>query len=246
MIELINVGYSYEGPRGRSEALAQIHLKMSPNEKIVILGANGTGKTTLLKLINGLLFPTEGQITYRGTVLCPATLRRTAFGKQFRSEVALVFQNPDVMLFHPTVEDEIAFGPRQKGLSESEAREISQNWAEIFGLKEVLTKSPFELSGGQKKRVCFAAAMALEPQLLLLDEPLAHLDPRTTDWLMNFLTNLKISMITTNHNLSLANQLGERALVIGENHELVFDGQTSEFLSKLTPRESQGQSFWFY
>ena len=140
----------------------------------------------------------------------------------------LLFQNPDAMLFNPTVADEIAFGPRQLGLSDLDDR--VRHWAGLLRLEALLGRTPFSLSGGEKQRVCLAALLALEPRVLLLDEPTANMDPRSTGWLIDFLADLRQTALVTTHNLSLAGELGERCLVLGEDHRLIYDGEIGAFL----------------
>jgi cobalt/nickel transport system ATP-binding protein len=133
------------------------------------------------------------------------------------------------MLFNPTVYDEIAYGLRQLG----EARDIDgvvREWAVRLGVEPHLKRPPFQLSGGEKQKVCLAALLCLEPRVLLLDEPTANLDPRSTGWLVDFLQDLSVTSVATTHNLSLAGELGDRVLVLSEKHQLIFDGRVEELL----------------
>jgi len=225
MLEAIEVGYRHPGGQ---EILRAIDFRLGRGEKVVLLGANGTGKSTLLKVLNGLLPPTTGTVYYDGRVVDRAALRRAAFHRRFRREVVLLFQNPDNMLFNPTVFDEIAFGPRQLGLDGVDGR--VRHWAGELGVAGLLGRTPFGLSGGEKQRVCLAALLVLEPKVLLLDEPTANMDPRSTGWLVDFLAELGQTTLVTTHNLSLAGELGERCLVLGEDHRLVYDGPVRDFL----------------
>lgn len=225
MLELTGITHRYDG----HAALADISLRVNPGEKVVLLGANGSGKSTLLKIIAGLITPRKGQYRYKGEPLDPGRLKDRALSRRFRREVALLFQNPDAMLFNPTVYDEIAFGPRQLGLSDVDAR--VRHWAGVMGLTDKLQQLPFSLSGGEKQKLALAALLAVEPELLLLDEPVSALDPRTTGWLIDFLAELPITVITTTHNLSLAPELGSRGLVLSEEHCLIHDGPIEPFLA---------------
>lgn len=163
--------------------------------------------------------------------MTPARIKHAPLRARFRQEVALLFQNPDVMLFNPTVHDEIAFGPRQFGLRDIDAR--VRHWAGLVGVEGFLERPPFTLSGGEKQKVALAALLASEPKLLLLDEPSAALDPRTTGWLVDFLAELPITTLTTTHNLSLAPELGQRALVLDEAYGLIYNGAIEPFLSDI-------------
>jgi cobalt/nickel transport system ATP-binding protein len=225
VIELAGIGHRYNG----APALVDIHLRIAAGEKVVLLGANGTGKSTLLKILDGLIKPDQGSYRYKGETIDPRRLRDPTQNRRFRAEVALLFQNPDAMLFNPTVYDEIAFGPRQLGLPDVDAR--VRHWAGSMGLTPHLDRLPFSLSGGEKQKLALAALLAVDPQLLLLDEPAAALDPRSTGWLVDFLAELPCTMVVTTHNLSLAPELGSRALVLGEDHRLIHDGPLEPFLA---------------
>ncbi len=227
LIEATGISHRY----GSKEILTDIGFQIHPGEKVVLLGCNGSGKSTLLKILNGLIAHSAGRYTYDGETITPASLKEAELHRRFRGEVALLFQNPDAMLFNPTVFDEIAFGPRQLGLADVEGR--VQHWAEQVGVAAHLQRPPFSLSGGEKQKVCLAALLALEPKVLLLDEPTAALDPRSTGWLVDFLSGLGVTTLITTHNLSLAPELGSRALVLGEDHRLIYDGEIQGLLGDM-------------
>lgn len=224
MIDLIGISRHYGG----IPALVNIDLSIAAGEKVVLLGANGTGKSTLLKILDGLIHPDGGIYRYKGEAIDPLRLKQPTLNRRFRTEVALLFQNPDAMLFNPTVYDEIAFGPRQLKLPDVDAR--VRHWAGCMGLTRHLDRLPYSLSGGEKQKLALAALLAVDPQLLLLDEPAAALDARSTGWLIDFLAGLPCTVLTTTHNLSLAPELGSRALVLGEDHRLIHDGPIEPFL----------------
>ena len=212
-------------------AVCEVSFALAPGEKVVLLGSNGSGKTTLLRALDGLITPKSGTIRFGGELLDARALRNAEFTRRFRKSVALLFQNPDSMLFHATVFDEIAFGPRQLQLEDVDAR--VHEWAERLGVEHLLRRIPFKLSSGEKQRVCLCALLAVEPAVLLLDEPTANLDPRSTGWLVDFLQDIDLTVLTTTHNLSLAPELGTRALVLGEDHRLVHDGPLDGLLEDL-------------
>lgn len=225
MIELTDIRYAW--PES-APVLDGVSLSVREGEKLVLLGANGSGKSTLLKLLNGLVQPQAGQFRYCGEAVTPARLRGGAFARRFRSEVVLLFQHPEAMLFNPTVRDEIAYGPRQLGLADAEAR--AARWMAVLGLEAFADKAPFALSGGQKQKVALAAILALEPRVLLLDEPVSGLDPRASGWLVDFLLDCGKTVIVSTHNLSMASELGERGLVLGEGGRPLYDGPLAEAL----------------
>lgn len=227
MIRVENLCHCYNG----KTSLQRLNFSLDAGEKGVLLGANGSGKSTLLKILAGLIAPSAGEYFYEGEAISPPRLKTGAMRRRFRQEVAMLFQNPDVMLFNPTVWDEIAFGPRQLELGDIDARVT--HWAGVMGVEALLERAPFTLSGGEKQKVALAALLVVEPKLLLLDEPAASLDPRSTGWLVDFLADLPITTLTTTHNLSLAPELGSRALVLEEEHGLLYDGPIEPFLSNL-------------
>lgn len=232
MIELDGVSFAWPGATGdAAPAFCGLDLRIAAGEKVVLLGANGCGKSTLLKLLDGLLAPTQGTYRYDGMPVTPARLRDRQRGRAFRAEVALLFQHPEAMLFNPTVFDEVAYTPRRLGLPDAEAR--ARRWIGALGLQDLAALPPFDLSGGEKQKVALAAVLALEPRLLLLDEPSASLDPRTTGWLIDTLIDTPATVIVSTHNLSLAGELGERCLVLGENRRLIHDGPVAAALADL-------------
>jgi cobalt/nickel transport system ATP-binding protein len=222
-LERVSARYGEE-----AEALREVSLTVGGGEKVVLLGTNGSGKSTLLKVMNGLVAPSAGVYRYRGEPITPGRLRDRALARRFRREVVLLFQSPDAMLFNPTVYEEVAFGLRRLGLDDLDAR--VRHWTARLAIDHLLDRAPFRLSGGEKQKVCLAALLALDPQVLLLDEPAASLDPRSTGWLVDFLADLPVTTVVTTHNLSLAPELGERAVVLAEDHRVLHDGPLDPFL----------------
>jgi cobalt/nickel transport system ATP-binding protein len=209
--------------------LRDVGFSVEQGERVVVLGGNGCGKTTLLKLLDGLLFATGGEVRYGGTALEARALDDAAFRRRFRGEVAFLFQNVDAMLFNPTVADEIAFGPLQLGLPDVDARVA--RWAGTLGVTALLARPPFELSGGEKKRVALAALLACDPHVLLLDEATANLDPAWAGRLVDLLAGRKdLTVISATHNLSVAEEMGSRALLLAPGGGVLFDGPTAALL----------------
>lgn len=233
MLELDRVRFGWEPGR---PVIGEFSLKIREGDKMVILGANGCGKSTLLKLMNGLVFPQAGTVSYQGTPLEKSALagrhnKQHGFARRFRQECALLFQHPEAMLFNPTVKDEIAYGPRQLELPDAEARVA--RWAAELRLAPLLDQPPFLLSGGEKQKVALACLLALEPKLLLLDEPSASLDPATVGWLIDTLLDAPVTVVSATHNLSLAAELGSRCLVLGEGGRPLYDGPVAAALGDL-------------
>lgn len=228
MIELDGVGFAWpDSP----PAFSDLSLRIGAGDKVVLLGANGCGKSTLLKLLNGLLAPTAGTYRYAGAPVDAAHLAERAWRRRFRQEVTLLFQHPEAMLFNPTVRDEIAYGPRRLGWPDAEAR--AAHWAAELRLEALLDKPPFALSGGEKQKVALASILVLEPKVLLLDEPSASLDPRTVGWLVDYLQGSAATVVISTHNLSMAAELGQRCLILGEDRRLAYDGPVESALADL-------------
>ncbi len=236
MIKLENIFFSYED----KEVLKNISFEVNKKEKVVLLGINGSGKSTLLKIINGLLFPRKGRYLYKNIEINKKSLRNKEFNKKFRKEVVFLFQNPDSMIFNPTVYDEIAFGLRQLENNKKVIDEKVKYWAEKLGIYKYLNEPPFNLSGGEKQKLCLASLLILEPEVLLLDEPTANLDPKSTGWLIDFLYELDLTTIITTHNLSLSLELGDRGIVLSETHQIIYDGNLENFIKDIEMLKQAG------
>lgn len=220
MFRLTNVSLIRDG----EPVFEKLSLKIQSGEKIVLLGVNGSGKSTMLKLLNGLVYPSGGELFFEDKRLTSAAFKNGDFNNYFRKSVGLVFQNIDAMLFNPTVYDEIAFGPRQLGFDDVDAR--VRNYADLFGLTALLHNVPFKLSGGQKQKVALASVMAISPKVLLLDEPTSALDPASTAKFLEIVTSLNIATITATHNLAIAPSMGERVIILDEKGKILFDGES--------------------
>ena len=230
LFETRGIGYSY---LNRIEALCDISLEIRAGERVVILGPNGSGKSTLLKILNGLIFPSRGEVFAFGTPLTQETLK-TGFNSIFRSRVGLLFQNPEVQLFSSSVWEEIAFGPTQLGINRKEVIRRVEDLLALLRIKELKDRAPHELSIGEKKKVAIASILSMNPDVLLLDEPTAGLDPRSTrvliDIIMDSHAGNKTFIIAT-HDLHMASELGERCIVLGEDGRIHRDGDVEEILS---------------
>ncbi len=234
IFDLQNVSYLYNG---RVRALEDICLKIRQGEQVALLGANGSGKSTLLAIIDCLIYPTSGSYYAFGNLVTEEifdTLKDNDFKRFFRSKVGFVFQNPDVQLFSSTVFDEIAFGPLQLDMSADEVKDRVEELMDMLGITKLRDRAPHTLSGGEKKKVCIASVLATNPDVLLLDEPTAGLDPRSQLWLIELLNELAScgkTIITATHDLDIVANISQRAVVIGENHRIVVDSNVDEVLS---------------
>lgn len=210
-------------------ALVDINLSIMPQERVVLLGANGSGKSTLLRILNGLLWATQGSVYFEGQVLNTQSFKQKAFNRAFRLQVALMFQQPEAMLFNPTVAEEIAYGVQH--LDAPQRAQVVATWAHTFALTHQLNTPPSHLSGGEKQRLCLACLLATHPKVLLLDEPSANLDAKTTGWLLQWLDEQHITTITSTHQLALAQHFGQRAVLLSTDHQIAFDGPLSNALN---------------
>jgi cobalt/nickel transport system ATP-binding protein len=229
MIELRNLAYRWSEEQA---VFDDVSLSIGAGEKVVLLGANGCGKSTLLKIMNGLLFAERGEFRFGGDLVTREQLRQREFARTFRRDNTLLFQHPEAMLFNPTVREEIGYGPRQLGLPDADARVA--RWAAELRLTALLDKAPFLLSGGEKQKVALACVLALEPRVLLLDEPGANLDPATIGWLVDAVIRSDQTVIVSTHNLSMASELGNRCVIFGERGTILFDGSMRRALADLT------------
>ena len=221
MIELKNVCYAY----GKEVALRYINLNIQKGESVIIQGPNGCGKSTLIKLLNGIIFPMEGSYTYQGHEITEKTLKDTRFTKWFHQQMGYVFQNADTQLFCGSVEEEIAFGPTQMGLSEDEIKQRTEDCLKLFGIEKLRERPPYHLSGGEKRKVSLACILSMNPEVLILDEPLAGLDESTQEMLIDFLKKFHAAgktLIIITHNNQLAKELGTRFVQMNEDHELAI------------------------
>ncbi len=214
-------------------ALENVSLEVRPGEKLAILGSNGSGKSTLLKVLDGLYFPNRGRVRAFGQALSERALRDDAFNAAFRSRVGLVFQDSDVQLFMPTVREEVAFAPLQLGIPDAEARERVEWALQALRIEKLAERAPHQLSGGEKKRVALASVLSLRPEVWLLDEPTAGLDPRSAAWLLAFINEQgrqgKTVALAT-HDLALVEAVADRVYVLDEQHHVAAEGTPGQIL----------------
>ena len=234
IFDLRNVSYSYVG---KIDALKDVTLKIDRGELVSIIGSNGSGKSTLLAILNGLIYPSSGEFyAFENQITEDVfdAIKDNEFRTYFRTKVGFVFQNSDVQLFSPTVYEEIAFGPLQLNVTPEEVKTRVEDVLDMMNIAKLRDRSPHTLSGGEKKKVCIATVLVNNPDVLLLDEPSAGLDPRTQLWLVELLQELGQAgktVITATHDLEIIDQISKRAIVMGEDHKVKEDGDADKVLN---------------
>ena len=224
-IKAENLSYVYsEGTPYRKVAIDNVNLEIEQGALVGVIGHTGSGKSTLIQHFNGLLKPTGGKIYINGKDMWadPSKIR------DFRFQVGLVFQYPEYQLFEETVYKDIAFGPKNMGMSDSEIDRAVRRSAEFVGLSESqLEKSPFELSGGQKRRVAIAGVIAMNPQVLILDEPTAGLDPKGRDTILGqireYHSEQKNTVLIVSHSMEDVAKYCKKALVVNDAKLFMYD-----------------------
>lgn len=227
--EANDITFDYEGV----PAIRNLSLRVAQGERIALLGANGSGKSTLLRILDGLYFPASGSVKFRGEPLTPAKLQRNGYALTFRRQVALVFQNPDVQLFNPTVFDEVAYGPLQLRWEKEELICRVQETLTFMSIAHLKDRPPYRLSGGEKKRVALASVLVLDPEVLLLDEPTAALDPKSQSQIVDLIEQWKgttKTVITATHQIEIVEDIADRVLVL-EAGSVIAAGAPSEILA---------------
>ncbi len=198
-------------------ALNGLSMRVMRGERVALLGANGSGKSTVLRLLAGLCFPEHGDISFFGETLTRQRLENEEFFFRFRRRVGMVFQNPDIQLFNPSVFDEVAFGPLQLQWPKDQIRKRVGETLELMGIAHLRDRAPHRLSGGEKKRVALASVLVLDPEVLLLDEPSAALDPGSQAQIVEFLVswgNRSKTVITATHDLDTLEDIADRCYVL--------------------------------
>ena len=224
VFDVQDASYSY---LGRFVALDGVSMSVAAGEKVALLGANGCGKSTLLKLLDGLIFSDTGSFTAFGAEITEDHLEDEQFNRGFRSRVGFVFQNSEAQVFSPTVRDELAFGPLNMGMAIDEVVERVNDVLAMLDIADLADRAPYQLSGGQKKRVAIASVLVMNPDVLLFDEPTAALDPRTQQWLIELIVELNgagKTIVLATHDLDTLDVLADRCLVFSESHQIVAEG----------------------
>lgn len=214
MLSFENVCFSYQATR---EILRNVSFSIATGERVALVGLNGSGKSTLLLHTNGLLTPTSGQVYVDGKPIDSKSRHKITLS------VGMVFQNSDDQLFMPTVEEDVAFGPKNMRLSEEEVRSRVDEALALTGTAELRSRPGFQLSGGEKRMVALATVLSMRPAVLVLDEPTTGLDYIATRRFVSTLESLPHTLLMSTHDILLAKRLCERALLI-EDGRIVYDG----------------------
>ena len=241
IIETRELGYRYSpGTPFEKTAVDNVSIQIEKGEFLGVIGHTGSGKSTLIQMLNGLLRPTSGQVLLDGVDIWaqPKKIR------QVRFKVGMVFQYPEYQLFEETVLKDIMFGPKNMGLSDKEAEERAREAAHFTGLKEaLLEKSPFELSGGEKRRAAIAGVIAMDPDVLILDEPTAGLDPRGRDVLLAQITQYHKTrgntVLLVSHSMEDIGRTADRILVMNHSHASMLD-ETKKVFARGDELEAMG------
>jgi cobalt/nickel transport system ATP-binding protein len=226
-----DLSYSY---LDRYPALVGVSLEVARGEKVALLGANGCGKSTLLKVLDGLVHPTSGTFHAFGQLVTEDNLEDEQFSMGFRSRVGFVFQNSDAQVFSPTVREEVAFGCLQMGLGRDETLARVEDVLAMLDIAGLADRAPFQLSGGQKKRVAIASVLVMNPDVLLFDEPTASLDPRTQQWLTELIVELNTAgktIVLATHDLDVLERIADRCVVFTEDHTVAASGTPRSILA---------------
>ncbi len=240
-IKVEGLNYIYgQGTAFEQHALKDVSFEIPDNQFVGLIGHTGSGKSTLIQHLNGLIRPSSGTIWFNGTDIYSEGYSL----KQLRSKVGLVFQYPEHQLFEIDVFSDVCYGPRNLGLNEEEIKERAREALNLVGLKEKYwEQSPFELSGGQKRRVAIAGVLAMRPEVLILDEPTAGLDPRGRDEILDQIKELHskqgMTIILVSHSMEDIARYADRLMVM--NHgEKAFDGTPKEVFEHYKELEAMG------
>jgi cobalt transport protein ATP-binding subunit len=220
-IEVHDLRFKY--PDGH-EALKGVSLRIEPGEKVALVGPNGAGKSTLMLHLNGILPSENGNVR-----VCSLPIKKDTLGK-VRAAVGLVFQDPDDQLFSPTVFEDVAFGPLHMGLAEAEVRQRVDAALAAVNMSAYVQRVSHHLSVGEKKRIAIATVLSMQPEILVLDEPSAGLDPRARRGLIHLLRDLPQTMLVSTHDLRLVEEVFPRTVIMDQGR-IVADGPTKQLLA---------------
>ncbi len=212
MIQMQDICFSYED----AVVLSHFQMEIQEGETVILKGPNGCGKSTVLKLMNGLIFPERGTYLFEGKAVTKKTMEDAAFSRDFHRKIGYLFQNADSQLFHNSVEDEIAFALVQMGKEENEIHERVEDMLTLLDIEKLRRRAPYHLSSGEKKKVALASILVANPRVIILDEPISGLDRSTQEWMLDFFAQMKQAgktIVIATHNEELAKRLGDREIV---------------------------------
>jgi cobalt/nickel transport system ATP-binding protein len=230
LFTLTDVSFSYPG---NIPALRGLSLCINRGDRVAVIGANGTGKSTLLTLLDALVFADKGTVHAYGRDLTARTMNAAAFQREFRGKVGFVFQNPDVQLFCPTVKEDIVFGPLQLGMDPAEITSRLEKVVDRLHIRALLERSPHQLSIGEKKKAAIASVLIMGPDVLLLDEPTAGLDPETTRDIIGVLYDAHKAgrtVVMATHDLHIVEEIADVVHVFGTEKTIIRSGPPEEIL----------------
>lgn len=233
MLDFKNSSFTYDK---NIPALKDITLHFDEGESVALIGPNGSGKSTFLKLLSGLITPDRGSFCFEGEEITSKKMQDNIFSKAFHKKVGFVFQNSDAQLFCPDVYDEIAFGPRQMGMNEAEVKRRVNDTIKLLKIEDLVGRQPYHLSGGEKKKVAMASVIVLNPEVLILDEPMNGLDPKAKRFLRDFLIALNKSgktILCSTHDFSYVEGVFKRAVVFSNDHTIIRDGNYDEIMKDI-------------
>jgi cobalt transport protein ATP-binding subunit len=229
-IEVENLSFAY--PDGH-QALRDVSLSIQPCEKVALVGPNGAGKSTLILHLNGILSSSLGSVRVCGLPSAKENLGR------LRAMVGLVFQSPDDQLFSPTVYDDVAYGPLYQGLSAADVQQRVEEALAAVRMGDYVRRVSHHLSMGEKKRIAIATVLSMKPEVLVLDEPTAGLDPRARRSLINLLRELPLTMLVSSHDMLMVRELFPRTVIMDEGR-IVADGPTDVLMADTALLEAHG------
>lgn len=237
LINLVNLCYDYPNTTG----LDHLNLTINAGEFVCLMGPNGSGKSTLLKILSGLAAPKSGDYRLDGQAITAAYLADAQRRQRLHQKIGVVFQNTDVQLFNTSVAEEIAFGPRQLGLSAAAIEQRVTDCLQLTDCEALRERVPYQLSGGEKKRVALASVLALNPEILLLDEPLNGLTIAAQQQILTLLQRLQSAgktIIMASHNFQQVQAVGQRFIIFNSLHQISAD-MTAADLKRQPDRQTQ-------
>ncbi|TPR19267.1 energy-coupling factor ABC transporter ATP-binding protein [Apilactobacillus timberlakei] len=237
LIKLENVFYSYPNTCG----VENLSLKINRGEFVCLMGPNGSGKSTLLQILSGLKTPNSGFYYFKNNEISDKYLSNNKKRQILHQQIGLVFQNTDVQLFNPSVTEEIAFGPKQLGLSQKDINQRVNDCLKLTNCEKFRNRIPYQLSGGEKKRIALASVLALNPEVLLLDEPLNGLTISAQKEMLNLIKRLQESgktIIMASHNYQQIKNAAQRFIIFSNNHKIDAD-LTKKEINKEPNRKTQ-------